>query len=96
MIIREELPNGLAHIQDLGCGQFDLIFIDPPYGKGYIRPTIHQLIERDLLAKDCRIVVESSTEANDPFPSKVHNLQLKPTRSYGSTLLGFYFNHEEQ
>lgn len=96
MIIREELPNGLAHIHDLGCGQFDLIFIDPPYGKGYIRPTIHQLIERDLLAKDCRIVVESSTEANDPFPSKVHNLQLKLTRSYGSTLLGFYFNHEEQ
>ncbi len=96
MIIREELPNGLAHIQDLGCGQFDLIFIDPPYGKGYIRPTIHQLIERGLLAKDCRIVVESSTEANDPFPSKVHNLQLKLTRSYGSTLLGFYFNHEEQ
>jgi len=94
--IRGKLPNALAHIQDLGCGQFDLIFIDPPYGKGYIRPTIYQLIERDLLAEDCRIVVESSTEANDPFSSKIHNLQLKLTRSYGSTLIGLYSNHEEQ
>lgn len=95
-IIREELPNGLAHIKDLGCGRFDLVFIDPPYGKGYIGPTIYQLIERDLLAKGCRIVVESSTSAHDPFPSKVHTLQLKLTRSYGSTLIGFYSNREGQ
>jgi 16S rRNA (guanine966-N2)-methyltransferase len=95
-IIREELPNGLAHIQDLGCGQFDLVFIDPPYGKGYIKPTIYELVERNLLAKDCRVVVESSTETNNSFPSKVHNLQLKLSRSYGSTLIGFYANYEEQ
>ena len=96
MIKREELPNGLAHIQDLGCGQFDLVFVDPPYGKGYIKPTIYKLIERDLLAKDSRVVVESSTEANDPLPSEIHNLQLKLTRSYGSTLIRLYSNHEER
>jgi len=96
MIIREELPNGLAHVQDLGCGHFDLIFIDPPYGKGYIRPTIYQLIDRDLLAKDCRIVVESSTSAKDPFPPEVPNLQLTLTRSYGSTLIGLYSSREER
>lgn len=96
MIIREELPNGLAHIQDLRCGQFDLVFIDPPYGKGYIKPTIYKLIECDLLAKNSIVVVESSTEANDPLPSKVRNLHLKPTRSYGSTLIGLYSNHEER
>jgi len=95
VIVREDLPNGLAHIQDLGCGQFDLVFIDPPYGKGYIRPTICQLIDRGVLAKDCRIVVESSTEAKGQFPSKVHNLHLNLTRSYGSTLIGIYSNHEK-
>lgn len=95
MILKDELPNGLAHIQDLGCGQFDLVFIDPPYGKGYIKPTIYKLIECDLLSKNNQVVVESSTEANDPFPPKVCNLQLEPTRSYGSTLIGLYSNHEE-
>ncbi len=96
MVIREELPNGLAHIQDLGCAQFDLVFIDPPYGKGYIKSTIYKLKECDLLGKNSRVVVESTTEANDPLPSKVLNLQLKPTRSYGSTLIGLYFNYEER
>ncbi len=96
MIIKEELPNGLAHIQDLGYGKFDLVFIDPPYEKGYIKPTIYKLIECNLLAKHGRIVVESSTNAKNPFPSQVHNLRLKSTRSYGSTFVGFYTNHEER
>jgi len=95
-IIREELPKGLAHIRDLGCGHFDLVFIDPPYGKGYIRPTIYQLMDRDLLAKGCRVVVESSASAHDLFPTKVQNLQLKLTRSYGATLIGLYSSHKEQ
>jgi len=94
-IMKEELPNGLARIQDLGCGPFDLVFIDPPYGKGYIRPTIYQLVDRDLVARGCRIVVESSTSAHDPLPSKVHTLRLELTRSYGSTVIGFYSNRED-
>jgi len=52
MIIRAKLPNGLPHVQDLGGDQFDVVFIDPPYRKGYIRPTIHKLLDIKLLAKD--------------------------------------------
>ena len=94
IITREDLPSGMARIHDLGCGKFDLVFIDPPYGRGYIIPTIVKLIEENLLAKDGRVVVESSTEANDPFPSNIHNLRLKLTKYYGSTSIGFYSNHE--
>jgi 16S rRNA (guanine966-N2)-methyltransferase len=96
MIIRAKLPNGLSHIQDLGCGQFDVVFIDPPYGKGYIKTTIHKLIDNKLLAKDSRTVVESSKNANDPFPIDLYSLQLKQTKSYGSTVIGFYSNYEER
>lgn len=96
MIIRAKLPNGLPHIQDLGCGQFDVVFIDPPYGKGYIRPMIYALIDKKLLAKDSRIVIESSKNANDPFPINLYGLQLKLTKSYGSTVIGFYYNYEER
>jgi 16S rRNA (guanine966-N2)-methyltransferase len=96
VIIREKLPNGLDHIQNLGCGQFDLVFIDPPYGKGYIRPTIYKLIEIKLLAKDSRIIVESSTNANDPSLLNLYSLQLKLTKSYGSTVISLYSHHEER
>jgi len=95
VIKREELPNGLACIQDLWCGQFDLVFIDPPYEKGYIEPTIRKLIELRLLAKDSRVVVESARSQKNPFPPQVHDLQLKLSRSYGSTLIGLYSYHEE-
>lgn len=95
VIRREELPNGLACIQDLGCGQFDLVFIDPPYGKGYIEPTIHKLIELKLLAKESRVVVELARSQENPLPPQVHDLQLRLSRSYGSTLIGFYSYHEE-
>jgi len=96
-IIRKKLPNGLSHIQDLGCGEFDLVFIDPPYGKGHIRPTMHKLIDKKLLAKDSRIVVESTKNAyDDPFPKNLYSLQLKLTKSYGSTVIGFYSNYEER
>ena len=90
VIIKEELPGGLSRIQDPGYGQFDLVFIDPPYKKEYIKPTICKLIECNLLAKEGRIVVESSTKADNPLPSQINELRLKLTRSYGSTLIGFY------
>ncbi len=96
IITREELPNGLARIQGLGCGQFDLVFIDPPYGKGYIEPTIYKLIERDLLAEDSRVVVESAGNEDNPTPSKIHSLELRLTRSYGSTLIGLYAHQGER
>ena len=96
MVIRAKLPTDLSHIQDLGGNQFNLVFIDPPYGKGYIMPTIHKLVDNKLLQKESRIVVESSKNANDPFPVDLNNLQLKLTKSYGSTVIGFYSNYDER
>jgi 16S rRNA (guanine966-N2)-methyltransferase len=89
-IMKEELPHSLGHVQDLGCDQFDLVFIDPPYGKAYIEPTIDNLVVRKLLSKDSRVVVESTTNAGNPLPPKVHEIRLKLTRSYGSTVIAFY------
>jgi 16S rRNA (guanine966-N2)-methyltransferase len=90
VVIKEELPGGLSRIQDPRYGQFDLVFIDPPYKKEYIESTICKLIECNLLAKEGRIVVESSVKANNPLPSQINELRLKLTRSYGSTLIGVY------
>ena len=95
-IIKEELPDGLSRIQDSRYGRFDLVFIDPPYKKEYIKSTICKLTECNLLAEEGRIVVESSTKANSPLPSQINELHLKLTRPYGSTLIGIYaYNGKE-
>ena len=95
-LMRDELPKGLAHVQTRGYDTFDLIFLDPPYESEYIEPTLYGLVQRNLLARDSRIVVESSTNADDPLPGEVPNLRLDKTRSYGSTLIGFYSYYEVQ
>lgn len=93
-ILREKLPEGLSHVRTHGYGSFDLIFLDPPYESGHIEPTLYGLVERNLLARDSIIVVESSTSADDPLPLGVPNLRLNKTRAYGTTLIGFYAYHE--
>jgi 16S rRNA (guanine966-N2)-methyltransferase len=95
MIVKKNLPNGLTHIQGLGYSRFDVVFIDPPYGKGYIKPTIRTLIDKDLLGKDGRIVIESSKHTDDLFPTNCYGLRLKKAKSYGSTVIGCYSNDEE-
>jgi len=93
-LAREELPAGVSRIHDLGCDTFDLIFIDPPYGKGYITPTLSMLGDQGLLSRDGRVVVESSSVTADKLPTRVGDLVLSLARAYGSTLIGVYLYEE--
>jgi 16S rRNA (guanine966-N2)-methyltransferase len=90
MVVRKELPDGLTRIHDLGDGIFDLVFIDPPYHRGYIRPTLRRLADEELLSKESRVVVESSVGVDDELPGKVGDLVLNLKRAYGSTVIGVY------
>jgi 16S rRNA (guanine966-N2)-methyltransferase len=90
IVAREGLPDGLARIHDLGFDKFDLVFIDPPYGKGYITPTLSRLVDEELPARNSRVVVESATDIDDELPEKVGDLVLNLKRAYGSTLIGVY------
>lgn len=44
------------------AGQFDLVFIDPPYALSVVGDAVRRLIEKDLLAPDAIIVAESGNE----------------------------------
>lgn len=92
LVAREELPNGLAGVHNLGFDKFDLVFIDPPYRKGYIPSTLSRLVDEELLATDSRVVVESSTGMGNELPAKVGDLVLNLTRAYGSTLISVYLS----
>jgi 16S rRNA (guanine966-N2)-methyltransferase len=90
ILVRAELPNGLTHVKNYGYDQFDLVFMDPPYGSGYIVPTMIKLVEEDLLKQDGVVVAELSTRPTDSFPSRIQDLWLKQTKTYGSTMVGLY------
>ena len=97
-VIKSNLPKSgsLSRVRDIRRGnQFDLVFVDPPYGKGYVEPTIYELIEMNLLSKDGEIIIESSTNDKVSLPAVILNLRLRMTKAYGSTLISFYSSYGE-
>jgi 16S rRNA (guanine966-N2)-methyltransferase len=71
---------------------FDLIFLDPPYGKGLARMTVRALSGGEVLAPGARIVAEHSpAEDLDSVP-----LERVDRRKYGSTLISFFINPEKK
>ncbi|ABO50602.1 putative methyltransferase [Desulforamulus reducens MI-1] len=67
---------------------FDLIFIDPPYKKGFEVPTLEKIQECHLLSSDGILVVES--DQKDLPPDLVGNLTATRRERYGDTALTFY------
>ncbi len=65
---------------------FDLIFVDPPYEKGLVNPTLRALAASPLVAEGSRIIVEHHPK--EPIED-VPGLALTDTRKYGQTLVSF-------
>lgn len=66
---------------------FDLVFMDPPYGKGCIRPALEHLLGRGVLADHSLIVIEHA--AAEPVPEALGPATLTDQRVYGKTLVSF-------
>ena len=54
--------DSLGYIRGLGSESFDLIFIDPPYGKGLENKAVEAIVEFDILAKGGIMAIETRKE----------------------------------
>jgi 16S rRNA (guanine966-N2)-methyltransferase len=85
-ILRWDIRQNLNGLRSL-APPFDLIFMDPPYGHGCIRPALANLRCAGVAAADARIVVEHApAEAVDDVPT---GYVLDERRRYGKTLVSF-------
>lgn len=77
--------NLLSHKKD----QFDLIFVDPPFRKGFIEPTLERIWELDLLIPGGMIITRSAKK-------EAINAAKNPLRTerYGDSILMFYSDNE--
>lgn len=67
--------------------QFDVIFLDPPYNKGFIAPIIGKIVENNILSDDGIIMLESdSTDEHSEFSG----LKIYRQRKYGRTYVTIY------
>ena len=66
--------------------QFDLIFSDPPYQKGWIEATIRVVVNNDLLAEDGILLLERHKDEAVTLP---HGWQVIKEQKFGYTMVTY-------
>ena len=67
-------------------GPFDLVFLDPPYGKGLGEKALVSLAAGNWLAKDATIVLEEGAEVTLDLPP---GFEVEDRREYGAAAVHF-------
>jgi 16S rRNA (guanine(966)-N(2))-methyltransferase RsmD len=73
--------------------RFDLVFLDPPYGKGWIGRTLTPLDQAELVRPGGWVVVEY--DGHEPTAPEVGRLVQHITRRYGDTHVALYRARDE-
>ena len=71
-------------------GQFDIIFIDPPYRFDFGEKALQKIAQRGLLTENGVAVYERDR----PFEGEIEGLEKYDERKYGKTYLTFFRNKE--
>lgn len=66
--------------------KFDLIFVDPPYGKNLVEPALQIIADEKLFTRDGQILIEHSTRDTFAIPP---TLVQSDRREYGQTAITF-------
>ncbi|MEF2231040.1 MAG: 16S rRNA (guanine(966)-N(2))-methyltransferase RsmD [Pseudodesulfovibrio sp.] len=64
---------------------FDLVFIDPPYGKGLLAPALEKALNAGWVADGGVVVAEVETAVSTPQTGPLAELELVTDREYGQT-----------
>ncbi len=67
-------------------GQFDIVFLDPPYRMEFGKPALEKIVERGLLSEKGIIVYERDR----PFEGEIVGLEKYDERKYGKSYLTFF------
>ncbi len=59
------LADALSYLKSASAA-FDIIFLDPPYNKGYLSPVLEEISRRELLTSDGIIVAETEKDGEEP------------------------------
>jgi 16S rRNA (guanine966-N2)-methyltransferase len=78
--------RGIAILTDKGMA-FNLIFIDPPYGKGLANKALEEIVNGRILVASGIIVVEHSSREEILPPQ---GLERSQQRRYGDTAVSFF------
>ncbi|MCL2167111.1 MAG: 16S rRNA (guanine(966)-N(2))-methyltransferase RsmD [Clostridiales bacterium] len=93
-ILRKEAARWLTSMEaKADTQQFDIIFADPPYNRGFEETVLRALSGGKLLSADGVLVLES--DARQVLPVYAGKLFQYKTKTYGDTRISYY-HHTQQ
>ncbi len=92
--VRILMNEAVTALPLLRGSRFDLIFIDPPYGKDLVPPVLAGIEQEGLLTEHGIVVAEGAKA--DPIPDQVGSLVRFKMNPYGSTVIHFFKRTPEQ
>lgn len=81
-VISKDLFGVLSQQPD---APFDLIFIDPPYGKDLLVPALEKALKNKWIADDAIVLAEVETAVEAPQEGPISEMELLTDREYGQT-----------
>jgi 16S rRNA (guanine966-N2)-methyltransferase len=85
-VILSDITRGLDRIP-MPQPRFDLVFMDPPYNRGFVRNGLDLLRRNPCLAPGHCMILEHSS--HEPLPFDLEGYVLHDQRRYGKTLVSF-------
>ncbi len=85
IIVNDDYANCLIKLKN---EKFDIIFLDPPYGKELGIKSINQISELNLLNEDGIIVLE--TDKTESVPTEIGIYKKSNERIYGRVKINFF------
>lgn len=86
-VIVMDVCSALGKLSQKG-NKFDIIFLDPPYGKGFVKETLESIVSADVIKPDTLIIAEHDVE--DVVPEDIGTLKNFRHQKYGDTIISFY------
>lgn len=86
-IVHMDALNAIVRLSERRV-KANIIFLDPPYLKGFIEPTLETIFFYNILQPDGIIIVEH--DIKDRVPDSVHELKKYRTNRYGDIAISFY------
>ena len=90
-VIQRDLDRGVHFLLKAGS-PFDLVFMDPPYGRGWCAPIITSLLKLPVLEETGVLVLEH--DLTESVPLAVAEWGVADQRRYGQTRVSFYKNSQ--
>ena len=85
-VILSDVTRGLDRIP-MPQLRYDLVFMDPPYDRGFVQNGLKLLRRNPILAPGNCLILEHSSQ--EPLPFDLEDYVLHDQRRYGKTLVSF-------